>query len=158
MFRRYYTDIYWIRENLRPNKPLSVDHALPSFIMLGLGIIPAAIIFFVEVFHSKFKKMRGITGIDSGSSQPQENASVNPQSPNIESQKSGGPKAKGKAYEKIVMIAGPSKEIPERVASNGSFDKVVEDRDTSIIYTEPYQPPDNDFDNRDDPDIEAQPY
>ena len=82
MFRRYYTDIYWIRENMRPNKPLSVDHALPSFIMLGLGIIPAAIIFFVEVFHSKFKKERDIAGTDPGPSQPQENARVPTLNPN----------------------------------------------------------------------------
>ena len=102
--------------------------------------------------------MREITGIDSGSSQPQENASVNPQSPNIESQQSRGPKAKGRAYKKIGTIAGPSKEIPERVSSNVSYDKVAEDRDVSKIDQEPSQPPDNDFDNRDDPDIEAQPY
>ena len=110
------------------------------------------------MFHSKFKKKREVTGIDSGPSQPQENASANPKSPIIVSQQSREPEAKGKAYKKISTIAGPTKEIPEKAVSNVSFDKVAEDRDASEINQDPSQPPDNDFDSRDDPDIEAQPY
>ena len=157
-YRRYFTDIYWIRENLRPNKPLSVDHTLPSFIMLGLGIIPATIIFFLEVFHSKFKKKKEVTGSDSGPSRPQENTPANPNRPIIVSQQSQEPEAKGKAYKKISTIAGPTKEIPKKAVSNVSFDKVAEKRDAKKVDQDPSQPLVNSFDHQDDPDIETQPY
>ena len=52
---RGYFDILWTREQLLANKPLTMDHVLPSFIMLGLGLTPAILIFFLELFHHKKK-------------------------------------------------------------------------------------------------------
>ena len=52
---RGYFDNLWTREQLLANKPLTMDHVLPSFIMLGLGLIPAILIFFLELFHHKKK-------------------------------------------------------------------------------------------------------
>ena len=53
-FRGHF-DILWTREQLQANKPLTMDHALASFITLGLGLIPAILIFFLELFHHKKK-------------------------------------------------------------------------------------------------------
>ena len=48
-------DIIWIPEMLNSNKPLNIDLALPAFIALGLGLIPATLIFLLEIIF--FKKM-----------------------------------------------------------------------------------------------------
>ena len=46
-------DGYWIPEVLRSNKPLNVDHNLPSFIALGLGLIFSIFVFLLEVIRKK---------------------------------------------------------------------------------------------------------
>ena len=46
-------DSFWIPELLRSNKPLNVDHNLPSFIALGLGLISSIIVFLLEVIRKK---------------------------------------------------------------------------------------------------------
>ena len=51
-FRGYF-DILWIPEMLRPNEPLTTDHALPSFVALGLGLITATLTFSLEVLFCK---------------------------------------------------------------------------------------------------------
>ena len=48
-------DGFWTPEILRANKPLNIDHALPAIIALGLGLIPATLIFLLEVIF--YKKM-----------------------------------------------------------------------------------------------------
>ena len=50
-----YFDIMWTPEMLHSNTPLNIDHALPAFIALGLGLIPATVIFLLEITF--FKKM-----------------------------------------------------------------------------------------------------
>ena len=41
---------FWTPELLRPNKPLDIDHNIPSFIALGLGLVSSTFIFCLEVF------------------------------------------------------------------------------------------------------------
>ena len=60
---RGYFDILWTREKLSDNKPLTMDHALPSFIALGLGLIPAIMIFFLELFNHKKKNANQLVGL-----------------------------------------------------------------------------------------------
>ena len=58
-----YFDILWTRERLQANKPLTMDHMLASFIALGLGLIPAILIFFLELFHHKKKNANQLVGL-----------------------------------------------------------------------------------------------
>ena len=46
-------DGFWIPELLRANKPLNVDHTLPSFIALGLGLISSTFVFLLEVIQKR---------------------------------------------------------------------------------------------------------
>ena len=46
-------DGFWIPELLRSNKPLNVDHTLPSFIALGLGLISSTFVFLLEVIQKR---------------------------------------------------------------------------------------------------------
>ena len=50
-------DIIWTPEILTSNKPLNIDHALPAFIALGLGLFPVTLIFLLEIIYYKCKKM-----------------------------------------------------------------------------------------------------
>ena len=56
-------DSFWIPELLRSNKPLNVDHNLPSFIVLGLGLIFPTFVFLFEVIQKK--RRNHIVGIGS---------------------------------------------------------------------------------------------
>ena len=49
-------DVFWVREQLRTNKPLTIDHVIPTFILLGLGLIPSTVVFFLELIHLLCKK------------------------------------------------------------------------------------------------------
>ena len=51
-------DIFWVREQLRQNKPLTNDHLTPAFILLGLGLIPSTAVFFLELVHLLCKKKK----------------------------------------------------------------------------------------------------
>ena len=62
---RVYFDFLWTREQLLANKPLTMDHALASFIALGIGLIPAILIFFLEHFHHKRKNANQLVGFHS---------------------------------------------------------------------------------------------
>ena len=47
-YRGHFHD-FWTPEQLRSNKPFTMDHAMPAFIALGLGLIPAILIFLLEL-------------------------------------------------------------------------------------------------------------
>lgn len=51
---------FWTPELLRPNKPLDIDHNMPSFIVLSLGLISSTFIFCWEVFLGKKKRANPI--------------------------------------------------------------------------------------------------
>ena len=40
---------FWTRKNAYGNKPLTLIHVLPSFMVLGFGLIPSIIIFTLEI-------------------------------------------------------------------------------------------------------------
>ena len=40
---------FWTPKQLRSNKPFTMDHVMPAFIALGLGLIPATFIFLLEL-------------------------------------------------------------------------------------------------------------
>ena len=61
-FRHYFDRGFWIPELLRPNKPLHINHTIPSFIALGLGLISATFIFSLEIFLPQKKSANLIVG------------------------------------------------------------------------------------------------
>ena len=42
-------DSFWTRKKAYGNKPLTLIHVLPSFMMLGFGLIPSIIVFTLEI-------------------------------------------------------------------------------------------------------------
>ena len=48
-FRGYFEESFWTRSNVKGNKPLTIQHTLPSFMALGLGLVPSIIIFILEL-------------------------------------------------------------------------------------------------------------
>ena len=55
-FRGYFEESFWTRSNLKGNKPLTIQHTLPSFMALGFGLIPSIIIFILELLPCLNKK------------------------------------------------------------------------------------------------------
>ena len=49
-------DVFWIPEQLRSNKPFTIDHAIPAFLVLGLGLTPATIVFLLELMQHFCRK------------------------------------------------------------------------------------------------------
>ena len=49
-------DVFWIPEQLRSNKPFTIDHAIPAFLVLGLGLTPATIVFLLELVQHFCRK------------------------------------------------------------------------------------------------------
>ena len=47
-FRGHFEESFWTRRNVHGNRPLTVYHVLPSFMVLGFGLIPSIIIFILE--------------------------------------------------------------------------------------------------------------
>ena len=47
-FRGHFEESFWTRRNVHGNKPLTIYHVLPSFMVLGFGLIPSIIIFILE--------------------------------------------------------------------------------------------------------------
>ena len=45
-----YFDILWTPQKIQSNKALTIEHVLPSFFALGLGLIPAVMAFVLEFF------------------------------------------------------------------------------------------------------------
>ena len=46
----------WVPEQLLTNEVLTMNHALPAFIIHGIGLVPAAVAFIFELLHHKFEK------------------------------------------------------------------------------------------------------
>ena len=55
-FRSYFGGSFWARINLHGNKPITIHHVLPSFMVLGFGLIPSIIIFILELLLCLNKK------------------------------------------------------------------------------------------------------
>ena len=53
---RGYFDVFWAHEKLRPNKPFTIDHATPAFLVLGCGLTPASLIFVLELVQHFCRK------------------------------------------------------------------------------------------------------
>ena len=53
----HFEESFWTKRNAHGNKPLTIHHVLPSFILLGFGLISSIIIFILE-FLPCFKKKR----------------------------------------------------------------------------------------------------
>ena len=48
--RKYFDGAsFWTRKNTYGNKPLTLIHVLPSFMMLGFGLIPSIIVLTLEI-------------------------------------------------------------------------------------------------------------
>ena len=50
---RGHFDSFWTRKKAYGNKPLTLIHVLPSFMVLGFGLIPSIIIFTLEILLHK---------------------------------------------------------------------------------------------------------
>ena len=66
---------FWVHFFVRDNIPLQVEHFLPSFCLIGLGLIPSIIVFLVEVRHGSLKG-RAVDRVP-GSNPRQRNATNN---------------------------------------------------------------------------------
>ena len=55
----------WTPKRLRGNVSLTLNHLLPSFGILVFGLIPSAIIFFLELLHNLYNKRatRGVSSV-----------------------------------------------------------------------------------------------
>ena len=51
-----YHKVFWVREQLRANKPFTIDHAIPAFIVLGFGLVSSTLIFFLELLRHLCRK------------------------------------------------------------------------------------------------------
>ena len=54
--RRHFDEAFWKRSNVQGNKPLTLHHVLPSFMLTGFGLIPSIIIFILELMPCLNKK------------------------------------------------------------------------------------------------------
>ena len=55
----------WTPKRLRGNVSLTLNHLLPSFGILVFGLLPTAIIFFLELLHNLYNKRatRGVSSV-----------------------------------------------------------------------------------------------
>ena len=62
-FRGFFKDAFWTRnETVRNDKPLEIQHVFPSFILLGVGLVPSIIAFFLELlFHLGSRLLRHLS-------------------------------------------------------------------------------------------------
>ena len=51
-------DFFWSSKHTQDIAPLTTDHILPSFILVGFGLLTSTIAFFLELLHHFFKKSR----------------------------------------------------------------------------------------------------
>ena len=58
--RGHFDDAFWVPPlvtlTLLTNECLTMSHALPAFIILGIGLLPATIAFVVELLHRKYEE------------------------------------------------------------------------------------------------------
>ena len=55
-FRGHFEASFWTRKNVQGNKPLTIQHVLPSFMMYGFGILSSMIVLIVELLFGLKKK------------------------------------------------------------------------------------------------------
>ena len=58
--RRHFEESFWKRRNIQGNKPLTIHHVLPSFMITGFGLMPSIILFILELMTC-FNKKRSQT-------------------------------------------------------------------------------------------------
>ena len=54
--RGHFDDAFWVPQQMLSNEPLTIGHALPAFIILGLGILSSTITFIGQILHQQYKK------------------------------------------------------------------------------------------------------
>ena len=47
--RGHFGESFWTRTNVQGNKPLTLQHVLPSFMIYGFGIISSMVVFILEL-------------------------------------------------------------------------------------------------------------
>ena len=55
-FHGHFEESFWTRRNVQENRPLTVHHVLPSFMVLSFGLIPSIITFILELWLCLNKK------------------------------------------------------------------------------------------------------
>ena len=51
-YRPHFKESFWTRnETAQENVPLQIDHLFPSFILLGFGLVPSLVVFFMELLY-----------------------------------------------------------------------------------------------------------
>ena len=67
-FRGFFGEAFWTPENVPGNKQLTMQHFIPVFIMAGLGLVPAIMVFFMELMHKQYKnRVANMVSVSSGS-------------------------------------------------------------------------------------------
>ena len=51
-----YFDVFWAPEQLKSNKPFTIQHSIPALIVLGLGLPSAIVIFVLELLGHLYQK------------------------------------------------------------------------------------------------------
>ena len=50
---RGHFNVFWAPEKLRSNEPFTIEHAIPAFLVFGLGLTTASTIFLLEFLRKK---------------------------------------------------------------------------------------------------------
>ena len=60
-WRPFFEDAFWTPKiTLRDNEQLTLEYVFPSFILLGVGLVPAIAAFFLELLYNLYKKRDAI--------------------------------------------------------------------------------------------------
>ena len=54
--RGHFDDAFWVPPTLLTNECLTMSHALPAFVILGIGLLPAIIAIIAELWEHKYEK------------------------------------------------------------------------------------------------------
>ena len=60
LLRKSFAEAFWAKRETRGNKPLTLKHVAPSFMILLFGVILSLIIFSVEIFLSVDKRKTSV--------------------------------------------------------------------------------------------------
>ena len=60
LLRKSFEEVFWANKVTRGNKPLTLKHVAPSFMILLFGVILSLIIFSVEIFLSVDKRKTSV--------------------------------------------------------------------------------------------------
>ena len=55
-FRGHFEESFWTKRNVQGNKPLTIHHVLPSFMILAFFLISSKVIFILELLLGMNKK------------------------------------------------------------------------------------------------------